>query len=102
LPELVEGKEHVRMKKQWKWYIYILECLDGSYYTGKTWKPELRYDQHISGLGGDYTRKHGVRKLVYIEEHTDFENVSIREKQIQGWTRIKKEKLINGIWKSEW
>lgn len=90
------------MKQQWKWYVYILLCKDNSYYTGKTWRAELRYDQHVSGLGGEYTKKHGVKKLVYLEEHTDAEVARKREKQIQGWTRVKKEKLINGEWKSDW
>lgn len=87
------------MSKSWKWYVYIIECRDGSFYTGRTWKPEFRYDQHLSGLGGKYTAKHGVKKLAYLEEYEDFEEASLREKQLQGWTREKKLKLINGEWK---
>jgi len=83
---------------KWKWYVYIIECLDQSYYTGMSWKPQLRFDQHQSGLGGSYTTKHGVKRLVYVEEYKDLEQARIREKQIQGWTRIKKEKLINREW----
>jgi putative endonuclease len=89
-------------RKQWTWFVYIIECEDNSNYVGRTWKPELRYDQHASGLGGKYTAKHGVKRLVCIEEHTSFETASLREKQIKGWTREKKEKLINGVWKKEW
>ncbi len=84
---------------RWKWYVYILECLDGSYYTGMTWKPSLRLDQHLSGLGGKYTAKHGVKKLAYLEEFENLEEARVREKQIQGWVREKKEKLISGEWK---
>lgn len=87
------------MAPNWKWYVYIIECLDGSYYTGITWKPELRLDQHISGLGGRYTGEHGVKKLVYLEEYENLEEARLREKQIQGWTRKKKEKLIKGEWR---
>ncbi len=90
------------MQRKWKWFVYIIECLDGSYYTGRTWMPDLRYDQHVSGLGGEYTAKHGVKRMAYIEEFDHFEEASLREKQIKGWTREKKEKLINGIWKKEW
>ncbi|HSX09023.1 MAG TPA: GIY-YIG nuclease family protein [Candidatus Saccharimonadales bacterium] len=90
------------MKKVWKWYVYILECVDGSYYTGRTWKTELRYNQHISGLGGNYTAKHGVKRLAYIEEFDNFEEAILREIQIKGWTRIKKEKLIKGEWSKNW
>lgn len=87
------------MAENWKWYVYILECKDGSYYTGMTWKPSARFDQHLSGLGGKYTAKHGVKKLAYLEEYDDLEQARLREKQIQGWTRKKKEKLISGEWK---
>lgn len=87
------------MAQSWKWYVYILECRDGSYYTGCTWKPELRYDQHISGLGGKYTAKHPVKRLAYLEEYEDLEEARLREKQLHGWTREKKEKLIRGEWK---
>lgn len=86
------------MSGRWKWYVYILECLDGSYYTGMTWKPDLRLEQHISGLGGKYTAKHGVRRIAYLEEYENLEEARLREKQIQGWTREKKEKLIIGDW----
>lgn len=83
---------------QWKWFVYIIKCLDGSYYIGRTWKPELRLDQHISGLGGKYTAKHGVKSLVYLEEYENFEDAKLREIQLKGWTREKKEKLIKGEW----
>lgn len=87
------------MASNWKWFVYIIECKDNSYYTGLTWKPELRIDQHLSGLGGKYTAEHGVKKLVYLEEYENLEEARLREKQIHGWTRMKKEKLINGKWK---
>jgi len=86
------------MTNKWKWYVYILECNDGSFYTGRTWKIELRYNQHLSGLGGKYTKKHPIKRLAYLEEYEDFEQAQRREKQIQGWTREKKLKLINGKW----
>ena len=82
------------MKEQWKWYVYIIECLDGTYYTGMTWKPELRLDQHLSGLGSKYTARHGVKELVYYEEHTDFELARAREKQIKDWNQNKKRRIL--------
>ena len=90
------------MKKVWKWYVYIIECLDQTYYTGLTWKPELRLNQHVSGLGGKYTAKHGVKKLVYVEEHTDLSVARKRERQIKDWSREKNQRLIQGVWKNEW
>lgn len=83
---------------KWKWFIYILERLDHSYYVGRTWRVDLRVDQHISGLGGKYTYEHGVRRLVYVEEYESYEEACLREIQLKGWTREKKEKLINGEW----
>ena len=57
------------MFKKWKWYVYIIECSDDSYYIGLTWKPEIRLDQHLSRYGGKYTAQHGVKRLVYLEEY---------------------------------
>jgi len=88
--------------KKWKWYVYILECLDRTYYTGITWNTEIRYEQHLSKLGGKYTARHGVKGLVYFEEHEDLEIAREREKQIKDWSQEKKRKLINGEWKKEW
>jgi putative endonuclease len=83
---------------QWRWYVYIIECKDGSYYTGRTWDTAARYEQHLSGKGSRYTAMHGVKRMAYTEEYESFEAASLREKQIQGWTRKKKEKLISGEW----
>ncbi|MDP3244873.1 MAG: GIY-YIG nuclease family protein [bacterium] len=85
-------------KPAWKWYVYIIECKDNSYYTGMTWRADLRYDQHLSGLGGKYTNEHGVKRLAYLEEFENLAEARQREKQIKGWTREKKEKLIKGEW----
>lgn len=83
---------------EWKWYVYIIECQDGSYYTGMTWDPACRWDQHQSGEGATYTKNHPPKKIVYIEEHEDIGAARNRERQIKGWNRMKKEKLISGEW----
>lgn len=82
----------------WRWFVYILLCEDDSYYTGMTWQPDLRWQQHVYRLGGTYTAEHPVRSLVYLEEYEHLETARIREKQIKGWSRVKKEKLITGQW----
>jgi len=89
------------MINKWRWYVYVLECKNDTYYTGLTWKLELRYNQHMSGLGGKYTAKHGVKKLVYFEEFEDLELARKREKQIKNWNQQKKRKLINGEWNND-
>lgn len=79
-----------------KGWMYILECSDGSYYTGSTNNLEFRFLQHQHGEGANHTRKHLPVKLVYFEEFQRIDDAFIREKQVQGWSRKKKEALING------
>lgn len=79
-----------------KGYMYILVCADGSYYTGSTVNLDTRIAQHQAGEGANHTRKHLPVKLVYYEEYPRIDLAFDREKQIQGWSRKKKEALING------
>ncbi len=79
-----------------KGYVYILECSDGSYYTGSTRDVEFRLNQHQNGEGANYTRKKMPVKLVYVEEFPRIDEAYYREKQVQGWSRKKKEALIAG------
>ncbi len=90
------------MGDEWHWYVYIIECNDGTYYTGMTWNLDNRLEQHISRLGSKYTSEHGVKKLVYFEEFNNLEMARKREKQIKSWSQAKKRKLINGDWSKEW
>ena len=75
-------------------YTYILECSDGSYYTGSTWDLEKRVVEHNEGAGANYTVKRLPVQLVYFEEYDRVEKAFEREKQIQGWTHKKKKALI--------
>lgn len=77
-------------------WMYILECSDGSYYTGSTNNIELRSVQHQSGEGANHTKKRLPVKLIYYEEFQRIDEAFYREKQVQGWSRKKKEALING------
>lgn len=65
-----------------------------------TWNPDTRFDQHVARLGSEYTAKHGVRCLAYMEEFEDYDTARHREIQIKDWSREKKMKLINGEWGS--
>ena len=76
--------------------MYILECCDGSYYVGSTKDLQLRLSQHQEGIGSNYTSKRLPVKLVYCEEYARIDDAFYREKQVQGWTRRKREALING------
>ncbi|MCG3212631.1 MAG: hypothetical protein FOGNACKC_06301 [Anaerolineae bacterium] len=77
-------------------HMYILECADGSYYTGSTWNLEKRLWEHQNGLGAKHTQKRLPVKLVYCEPYDRVEDAYRREKQIQGWSRRKKQALIEG------
>ena len=76
-------------------YTYILECSDGSYYVGSTKNLEKRFAQHNAGEGAEYTKHRLPVKLVYFEEYLSIETAFLREKQIQGWSRKKRQALIN-------
>jgi len=78
-----------------KGYMYILECSDGTYYTGSTINLELRLQQHQNGEGANHTKKRLPIKLIYLEEFQRIDEAFNREKQVQGWSRKKKEALIN-------
>ena len=74
--------------------MYILVCSDGSYYVGSTTDLSSRLAQHQIGLGSNFTRNHLPVKLIYHEEFQRIEDAFQREKQIQGWSRKKKEALM--------
>jgi putative endonuclease len=75
-------------------YMYILECADGSFYTGSTKNLEKRLWEHNNFLGANYTKKKHPIKLVYYEDHPRIDDAFYREKQVQGWSHSKKKALI--------
>jgi predicted GIY-YIG superfamily endonuclease len=77
-------------------WMYILKCVDGSYYVGSTKNLELRLSQHQEGIGAKYTSKRLPVELVYSEEYDRVVDAFNREKQVQNWSRAKREALING------
>lgn len=78
-------------------YVYILECADGSYYTGVSNDVERRVSEHNEGLDKKaYTYKRRPVKLVYQVSFTDPYYAIALEKQIKGWSRKKKIALIKG------
>jgi putative endonuclease len=75
-------------------YMYILKCVDDSYYTGSTWDMEKRLAEHQIGMGARHTAKRLPVELVYCEFYDRVDEAFYREKQVQGWSRKKKEALI--------
>jgi len=77
-------------------FVYILECGDGSLYTGWTTNLEDRLRVHNSGKGAKYTRSHLPVKLLYFESFSEKSQALKREAEIKKLTRPQKEVLIKG------
>lgn len=75
-------------------YCYILECVDGTLYTGWTTDPERRVKQHNKGVGARYTKTRRPVKLVYLEEQPDKITALKRERAIKALPRKKKIELF--------
>ena len=75
-------------------FVYLVECNDGSLYTGWTTDVERRVKAHNAGRGAKYTQGHAPVKLVYVEEHLTRSAAMQREAKIKRWPRAKKLQLI--------
>ena len=80
-------------------YVYIVECSDGTLYTGWTNNLDKRIEQHCNGTGAKYTRGRGPVTLVYHEEFNDKRDAMRREYEIKRYSRINKLKLIEKMQK---
>jgi putative endonuclease len=77
-------------------YCYIVECADGTYYTGWAVDPERRVAVHNKGRGARYTRMRLPVKLVYVEAQPDRTTAMKREIAIKRMDRARKMRLIEG------
>lgn len=77
------------------YYCYIVECADGTFYTGWSTDPERRTRTHNAGRGAKYTRQHGPVKLVYVESVPDRGQAMRRENAIKALSRPRKQRLIH-------
>ncbi len=75
------------------WYVYILKCKDGSYYTGITNNLEQRLSDHNNGKGAKYTRHRRPVKLIYRGSYPDKLTANKREIEIKSMSRQRKEEL---------
>jgi putative endonuclease len=80
-------------------FCYIVECADGTYYTGWAVDPEKRVVVHNKGRGAKYTRMRLPVKLVYVEEQPNRNAAMRRERAIKRMKRDGKMQLINGVTK---
>ena len=75
-------------------FCYMVECADGSFYTGWSTDPERRLTVHNAGKGAKYTRMRRPVKLVYVEELPDKSSALKREREIKKLSRKRKEALV--------
>lgn len=74
--------------------VYIVECADGTLYTGYTTDVERRVAEHNAGTGAKYTRGRGPVEVVYTETYDTKSDAMAREYEIKQYRRAKKERLI--------
>ena len=83
-----------RKNKSVRYFVYLLECENGSLYTGITTDVERRFAEHKKGTGGNFTRANKAKRVVYTEEHPDRSSALKREAEIKKWPHEKKLTLI--------
>jgi putative endonuclease len=79
-------------------WVYILQCADGSYYTGHTDGLEKRMSEHEVGAIPGYTSTRRPVELVFVQSFPTREEALAAEQRIKGWSRRKKEAMIRGNW----
>jgi putative endonuclease len=90
-----------KMTAKLHYYVYILLCKDGSYYTGHAKDVKKRFELHRKGRGARYTRIHEPETLVYVEKFDSRSEAMRRERQIKTLSHIKKQELIIGCDESD-
>lgn len=76
------------------YFVYLLECCDGSYYCGYTTDLEKRVKIHNTGKGAKYTKRRRPVKLIYSEQFKDKSQALKREIKIKSFSRKEKQSLI--------
>lgn len=84
---------HAREKGPVSYYVYLLLCDNGSYYTGYTNNVASRLEQHEQGHGARYTLMHRPKRVIYIEEFKTRRAAMRREQQIKAFTHNQKREL---------
>lgn len=72
------------------WYLYMIECEDGSIYTGIAIDVALRYAAHVSGKGARYTRSHRPRRLLFSHAYADKSSALKAEYEMKRLTAAEK------------
>ena len=80
-----------------RWFLYILRCADGTFYTGITNNLARRFQMHNTGKGARYTRTRGPVELLYQEKLKGRTAALVRECAVKALPRKSKEALINSM-----
>jgi putative endonuclease len=83
----------IDMRQEKPWFLYLIECADGSIYTGITVNVAARYAAHCAGRGARYTRSHTPVKLLGCEQYPDRSTASQAEYRIKQLTAADKRRL---------
>ena len=78
------------------WYVYLLECRDGSVYTGIATDVQRRYAEHAAGKGARYTRAHPPLRVLASFQHPDRASASRAEYAIKQLSPLRKRALCDG------
>jgi predicted GIY-YIG superfamily endonuclease len=81
-------------------WVYMLRCRDGSYYTGHTDDLERRIAEHHCGTTPCYTHDRRPLQLVFSQDLATREEALGMERRLKGWSRAKKEALVDGNWEA--
>ncbi len=77
------------------WFLYLIECRDGSIYTGITVDVAARYAAHAAGRGARYTRSHPPLRLLAIVEYPDRSSAAKAEYQMKCLTAVEKREFVS-------
>ena len=83
-----------KIERSGKYYVYIVRCTSGTYYTGYTNDLDARIKLHNKGHGAKYLRGKGPVELVYAKEYCYYKNALHAERNVKKLTRAQKEELI--------
>jgi putative endonuclease len=84
----------MKFKREGIFYVYIVQCLNGAYYTGSTNNLEKRIELHNKGNGAKYLKGKSPVKLAYVKEYKYYKNAIHAERNIKKLTREQKEGLV--------
>ena len=90
-------EEQTEVTRSGTWFLYLIECLGGSIYTGITKDVEARYAAHAAGKGARYTRSHPPAKLLAMMEYADRSSASKAEYCVKQLTPTEKRHFINKL-----